>query len=90
MFGLKASKPTEPPKVMELVLDRIGLAEADSVNLEIWWVTFVGQPGLRRIHVNAIGYENKRNLVLARRGDRIRLTTQKGRTIAFENLDLNG
>jgi len=90
MFGMKASESPEQPKVMEYVLDRIGLAEADAVNLEIWWVTFADQPGLRRISVNAIGMENKRHLVLARRGDRIRLTTQKGKTVGFENLDLGG
>jgi len=83
MFGMK---PTVPPQVREVILDRIGLAEADSVNLEIWWATFEGMPGMQRIHVSAI--ERKSHLVLARQGDRIRLTTQKGKTVGFENLSL--
>lgn len=84
MFGMK---PPVPPQVREVILDRIGLAEADSVNLEIWWATFEGIPGMQTIHVSAI--ERKSHLVLARQGDRIRLTTTKsGRVKGFENLSL--
>ena len=85
MFG---RKPKEPPETRELVLDRIGLAEAASVNLEVWWATFVGQTEIQQIHLSTIGMENKHHLVLARRGDRIRIYTRKGRIVGFQNLEL--
>ena len=85
MFG---TKPAEPPEMKDVIVDRIGVAEADSVNLEIWWVTFAGMPGVHRIRVNAIGMENKHHLVLARQGDQIRLSTRKGKITGFENLSL--
>lgn len=83
MFGMK---PATPPQVREVILDRIGLAQADAANLEIWWATFEGAPEMHSIHVSAI--ESKRHLVLARQGDRIRLTTKNGRVKGFENLSL--
>jgi hypothetical protein len=83
MFGMKQPAP---PEICEVILDRIGLGEADAVNLEIWWATFEGLPGMRRIHVSKI--ERKSHLVLARRGDRIRLSTRKGTVVGFENLSL--
>lgn len=84
MFGMK---PATPPQIQEVILDRIGLAQADSANLEIWWATFEGLPGMHQIHVSDIG--KKSHLILARQGDRIRLTTTKnGRVKGFENLSL--
>lgn len=84
MFGMK---PATPPQVQEVILDRIGLAQADAANLEIWWATFEGVPGMHTIHASNIG--SKHHLVLARQGDRIRLTaTKSGRIKGFENLSL--
>lgn len=85
MFGRRAAIPAE---VTEAVLDRIGLADADVVNLEIWYATFEGEPKVHSLRVSQIGQENKKHLVLARRGDRIRLTTRGGEIVGFKNLSL--
>jgi hypothetical protein len=72
----------------EQVIDRIGLAMADSANFEIWYATFVGDRTVHRIHASSI--EDKSHAVLARSQDRIVVRMKGSRVVGFHNVSLAG
>lgn len=67
-------------------IDRVGMAHADSYNLEIWYAMFDGDPTIHRIHASQV--RDAAHLVLARPGDEVKVSFKGNGIEEFENLSL--